>query len=168
VFAGWEASESGDTASFSIVLPEGLVQTESYTRIVFGMADANEDPDPDDEDEEEEEDESGEEREEDDQDEPREPIDLTVEVWDVSGATARLPLSDVSLLQPQIEAELYKAEFMGSGPSSEIVLQSFEFPLSAFEEANAAFDPTTLAGIRFVFDRTEAGVVILDGVALRG
>lgn len=165
VFAGWEASESGDTASYSIVLAEGLVQTESNTRIVFGMADANEDPDPDDEDEEEADREEGEEE---DQDEPREPIDLTVEVWDASGATARLPLSHVSLLQPQIEVELYKAEFMGRGPSSEIVLQSFEFSLSAFEEANAAFDPTALAGIRFVFDRTEEGVVVLDGVALRG
>lgn len=40
----------------------------------------------------------------------------------------------------------------------------YETPLAAFVAANPQFDPTKLHVIRFVFDRAEAGVVILDEI----
>jgi len=70
-------------------------------------------------------------------------------------------------LQPQIEAEILKAAFLDSNPASEVVFQSFEFPLAAFVKSNPAFKPGTLTTVRFIFDRTPAGVVILDNVGFR-
>jgi hypothetical protein len=64
---------------------------------------------------------------------------------------------------------LMKAPFMnitGSSPS-EPIFQSFEFPLAAFVEADPVFDPASLATVRFIFDRTPAGVVVLDDVGFR-
>jgi len=52
-------------------------------------------------------------------------------------------------------------------PQSEAVLQSFAFPLADFVAVNPAFDPTGLTQVRFVFDCTEAGIVILDNVGFR-
>jgi hypothetical protein len=56
------------------------------------------------------------------------PIDLTVEVVDGAGETARLPSSRFSLLQPQLKGQLGKAAFMSPVPTSEVVFQHFEFP----------------------------------------
>jgi len=95
-------------------------------------------------------------------------IDLTIEVIDRRGAAARLPLSHFAYLQPQIEDHLPKASWMAlPAQTSEVVFQSFEFPLSAFSTANPAFDPTNLASVRLVFDRTPSGVVVLDNLGFR-
>ncbi|MFG1690721.1 alpha/beta hydrolase family protein, partial [Gemmatimonadota bacterium] len=195
-FLGWDTIDAGDTASYAITLTPSMVETGPETVLVFGLADANEDPNPGKEEEEEEEDgddgggdekaneegdpeepggaegaegegEEAEVDEDEEEDKPREPIDFTIQVWDATGQVAGLPLSSVSLLQPQIEVGLRKANFMDDGPKGEIVLESFEFPLVLFREANPSFDPNTLTGFRFVFDLTEAGVIVLDGVAFR-
>jgi hypothetical protein len=134
---------------------------DASSTLVFSLADANEDPTPG----------------TDDVNEaapisksaPREPIDFTIEVTDRLGRSVRLPLSRFSYLQPQIVMTLMKAPSMNiAGPSpSEPVFQSFEFPLAAFKEANPVFDPASLTSIRFIFDRTPAGVVVLDDVGFR-
>ena len=64
---------------------------------------------------------------------------------------------------------LTKASFMNiTGPSpSEPIFQSFEFPLAAFVEADPVFDPANLTTVRFIFDRTPAGVVVLDDLGFR-
>jgi hypothetical protein len=64
---------------------------------------------------------------------------------------------------------LMKAPFMNiAGPApSEPIFQSFEFPLADFVEANPAFDPSTVTTVRFIFDRTPAGVVVLDDIGFR-
>jgi dienelactone hydrolase len=98
---------------------------------------------------------------------PREPIDLTIEVVDRAGTTARLPLSHVAALQPQLEASVPKARWLSKVPRSEVVFQVFEFPLADFAAAAPALDPGSLAEIRFVFDRSPKGVVVLDDVGIR-
>jgi dienelactone hydrolase len=161
VYLGWDADAPENLATYTIRLPDqGLVLDASST-LVFSLADANEDPtlsigktnDAVSKDE------SG----------PRQPIDLTIEVVDASGRAVRLPLSDFSYLQPQIVMTLMKAPFMNiMGPSpSEPIFQSFEFPLADFVEADPVFDPSSLATVRFIFDRTPAGVVVLDDVGFR-
>ena len=62
-----------------------------------------------------------------------------------------------------------KAPFMNlTGPHpSEPVFQSFEFPLAAFAAVDPSFNPATLTTVRFIFDRTPAGAVILDGLGIR-
>jgi len=46
------------------------------------------------------------------------------------------------------------------------VLQTYEIPLADFVAANPGFDPAWLRQIRFRFDRTPSGVVLLDDVGL--
>lgn len=97
----------------------------------------------------------------------REPIDLTIELVDRAGTRARLPLAHVALLQPQIEAAVAKAAWLTNVPRSEVVFQVFEFPLADFVAVAPGFAPTELAQIRFVFDRSAQGVVVLDDVGVR-
>jgi hypothetical protein len=158
VYLGWDAGASKSIASYTIRLPDNGLALDTSSKLVFSLADANEDPTPGIDDAASKET-SG----------PRQPIDLTVEVVDRAGLTVRLPLSSFSYLQPQIVMTLMKAPFMnvaGLSPS-EPVFQSFEFPLSAFVEADPFFDPTSLTTVRFIFDRTPAGVVILDDLGFR-
>ena len=90
------------------------------------------------------------------------PIDLTVELADRRGNAARLPLSRYAFVQPRIAAPLFKAAWLSTRPTSEVVLQTFEFPLAQFAAANPAFDLASLAEVRLVFDRTPAGLLVLD------
>jgi hypothetical protein len=46
----------------------------------------------------------------------------------------------------------------------EIVLQTYVLPFSDFVAVNPRLDPTRLTTIRFIFDRSVAGTVVLDDV----
>jgi len=142
-------------ASYTIQLSAQALALNEKSVLVFAMADANEDPTPGTKDRDREEKRA------------RNPIDLTVEVVDSAGNASRLPLSHFSLLQPQLKGQLSKAEFMSPFPTSETVLQHFEFSLADFVAANAAFDPAGLVQVRFLFDHTEAGVIVLDNIGFR-
>jgi hypothetical protein len=154
VYLGWDTEVTDATARYVIQLPQRTLMVTKESILVFAMADADEDPAPET---------KGDYKPKN----GRTLIDLTVEVMDRAGEVARLPLSHFSLLQPQLEGRLGKAGFMSPFPTSEAVLQHFEFPLADFVAANPAFDPARLAQVRFVFDRTEAGVVVLDNVGFR-
>ena len=153
VYLGWDKDTSATTASYAIQLPDGGLKLNQSSTLAFSLADANEDPTPENKDQSE----KG----------AREPIDLTIEVMDTLGEVARLPLSYVAPLQPQFEGQIAKAAFMSLLPQSEVVFQYFEFPLEAFSAANDAFDPQNLVQIRFLFDRTSQGVIVLDDVGFR-
>jgi predicted dienelactone hydrolase len=160
-YLGWNTESLENAATYTILLPDEGLALDAGSTLVFSLADANEDPTPgiDEANDVASKDESG----------SRQPIDLTVEVIDRSGRAVRLPLSNFSYLQPQIVMILTKAPFMNiTGPSpSEPIFQSFEFPLAAFVEADPIFDPANLTTVRFIFDRTPAGVVVLDDVGFR-
>lgn len=160
VYLGWNVGAS-ENATYTIRLPDEGLALDANTILVFSLADANEEPTP------------GTDHADDaaspGKSDPREPIDLTIEMVDGSGHAVPLPLSHFSYLQPQIVQTIMKAPFMniaGSSPS-EPVFQSFEFPLAAFMEANPEFDPASLTIVRFIFDRTPAGVVVLDNLGFR-
>ncbi len=91
-------------------------------------------------------------------------IELTLEVVDRAGQKARLPLSHFARLQPQLRSRLGKLDWMSVLPLSEPVYQTFEFRLADFMTDNPDFDPAALAEVRFVFDRTQAGAVVLDDI----
>ena len=155
VFLGWNAKEwTGLTAQYEIALPDSGVATSGATQLVFDLADGKVAPSPKDPDQ------KGDDAE---PEEPRQPIDLTVEVVDRDGHAARLPLSAVRAVQPQLEARLTKVGFLSEQPNSEIVFQSYAFPLRAF----VGIDPTRVRVVRFLFDRTPKRVVVLDEVAWR-
>jgi dienelactone hydrolase len=159
VFLGWNRKEwPGEPATYEIRFPD-TVTTRPTTELVFDLADAKVAPSPRDQDrkpstERDSTDASG---------RLRQPIDLTLELVDRDGKTARVPLSAVRAVQPQLEARLMKISFLNPDPNSEIVFQSYAFPLSAF----GGIDPTRVRAIRFFFDRTAKGVLVLDDVAFR-
>jgi hypothetical protein len=161
VFLGWNRKEwAGVTPQYEIRLPDS-VMTSATTQLVFDLADAKVDPSPRDPDRKP----GAAERDsaKAQAGKPPQPIDFTVEVVDGDGHSARLPLSAVRAVQPQLEARLVKLAFLNGDPSSEAVFQSYGFPLGAFK----GIDPVRVRRVRFLFDRTPKGVVVVDQMALR-
>ncbi len=182
VYTGWNMEEKDSLlAWYTVDGPDGgYLNTGSRSHLIFNMAESTESSNPNPEEEGEngntinkekknnagkeknKKDEEGEKEE--DKDEKEEPVDLTIQVKDTSDYTAQLPLSHFSFLQPQLEAKLMKADFMTDAAKSEIVFQTFFFPLKDFVEENPMLDPTCIDEIRFIFDKTGEGVVIIDNI----
>jgi len=169
-FLGWNRKEAPGRCSYLLDLPEQGLGTSGDSTLFFSLADAGSQPSSykDEQNEDNKKVENKQNKGEKDASDKKQPIDLTLEMTDHAGNTARLPLSRFSKLQPQIEGDVVKASFMAGHPLSEVVYQSFEFPLSAFVSVNPKLDPASLRSLRLVFDRSEKGVVILDGVGFRG
>jgi hypothetical protein len=148
VYLGWDNQKQPGTASFALrcsaicqlVPHNGGLAPAGRSVLTFALGDINE---------------------------SAAPVDLTVEVRDRSGNAARLPLSRYAFVQPRIAAPLFKAAWLSGRPTSEVVLQTFEFPLAQFASANPAFDPAALVEVRLIFDRTPAGLLVLDDWGFR-
>jgi len=180
VYAGWdlEATDSLPGVLCIRQLGENQIRTDSHSYLYFVMADAKEsaNPHPDEEKEgtgtensQEQADETGNneasaEVEHEDDDKKKDPIDLTIVLVDSAGQTAALPLSAYSYLSRQLEPKLMKADFMTDVAKSDLVFQVFFYPLTAFMEQNTRLDIRCIQEIRFVFDRTEEGVVVIDNI----
>ena len=97
------------------------------------------------------------------------PIDLTVEVADRAGRTARVALGDYGpvrrpldvyvLRRRDLEEERFQTHW-------ELIQQTYSIPLGDFVALNPDLDLAALAKIRFVFDRVHAGEVTIDQVGL--
>jgi dienelactone hydrolase len=97
------------------------------------------------------------------------PIDVTVEVVDAAGHTARLQISRYGV--PRKPLEIYVLRRKGYDKARfanlyELVLQTYVVPFADFVRASEGFDPTRLKSVRFVFDRVAQGTVVLDDVGL--
>jgi len=100
----------------------------------------------------------------------KKPLDMTIELEDGNGARARLPLSYFSTLHPPLKSKLSKWAMMEAviyKKDVDPLLETFEFPLKAFKEANPVFQPGKLVKIVFVFDRSTEGAIYLDDVGVR-
>ena len=100
---------------------------------------------------------------------PSQPLDLSLELRDTQGNHARLPLSSVGPIHPPLDVRIAKWKWLDKkqfSRSSERILQTFEIPLSQFTRANPAFDPCNLERIRFVFDRSLKGEIMLDDIGV--
>jgi hypothetical protein len=97
-------------------------------------------------------------------DKPAKPLDLTIELTDQKGQMIRFPLSRFSALQREMEVRIWKVDFLKGKKSSEKVFKKFAFPFSELQALNPAFSTNQLHRIRFVFDKSENGVVVLDNV----
>jgi hypothetical protein len=140
VFLGWGPS-AGVAPRYEVEWPAGALPLAADGSFTFRLADAVVGAD--------------------------EAVDLTVEVEDAAGRAARLPLSHVRRLPRQVPARLLKSSVLSRAPRSEPVFQTFDFPLADFAAANPALDPARLRRVRFVFDRTPRGRVMLDDVGFR-
>lgn len=91
-------------------------------------------------------------------------LDWTVVLVDTYGNEASLPLSHDSLLYPQIRASKRKFESLASIAKSEVVWRRFEFPVSEFLKTNPDINIESLDRVRFDFDKSDAGSIVLDEI----
>jgi hypothetical protein len=97
------------------------------------------------------------------------PVDLTVELVDAGGHAARLPLSRFGVPRRPLEIHILRRrdEEQQRYPTQyELVLQTYVMPLAEFAQAAPEFDPSRLHAIRLVFDRLQAGTVVVDDIGV--
>ena len=97
------------------------------------------------------------------------PVDLTVELVDAAGHTARLPLSRFGVPRRPLEIHLLRRrdeERQRFPTAFEIVLQTYVMPIDEFARTAPTFDPSHLRTIRLVFDRLVAGTVVVDDIGI--
>ena len=97
------------------------------------------------------------------------PIDLTVELVDTAGHAVRLPLSRFGIARRPLESKIYRRAGRDAQRFSnifELIPQTFVMPLADFAQASPEFAPRQLATIRLVFDRAEAGTIMLEHVGV--
>jgi dienelactone hydrolase len=102
-----------------------------------------------------------------DPDAPKPPVDLSVELVDAAGASARVALSVYGAIRRPLEAYILRRRDQDATRftnRNEMVLQTYTLPLADFVRANGALDLSRIASIRFVFDRAVAGTVVLDEI----
>jgi len=164
LFLGWESagpppSGQKDVPCYCFTLPDGLAKRwalDARARLVFSLADTLGMPQKS----------KGRGPEKGPETTDAE-LDLAVELVAADGPCARVQLSQFHAVQPALRVRLTKWDYMERTfykTSIEPVLQTFELPLSAFVAVNNQLDLANLKTIRFRFDRTKAGVIILDDV----
>jgi hypothetical protein len=101
-------------------------------------------------------------------------VRVTLETAD--GLSATLPLSQFGAVHPPLPARQLKGEWfrwmLGMKYEvdwlAEIVLQTYDLPLEAFQAAGPGFRPATITTIELEFDGPEGGGVYIDQVGFRG
>ncbi|MDA1104440.1 MAG: hypothetical protein O2956_12700 [Gemmatimonadetes bacterium] len=177
--AGSDTTRHGPPARYSLQLPTDLAARWSLgagTTLDFMLGPTNDVPGPrrepaaDDEPEEGDEDARprrgrGGGRDDDETEDP--PVDLTIEVEDAAGRTARVRLGDYGALRRPLETHVLRrsdreaARFQNHW---ELIQQTFSIPLGDFTALERALDLRRLTAVRFVFDRVHAGEVTIDQV----
>ena len=165
-------------ANYTILLDSGFKALKSNDLLVFSLAESSEESNPKsqgkwvkakekenekDKDEPEKETSKSKKGKKDDKPE-KHPIDFSIELEDFEGQKIRFPLSTYAALQNQLEVAIWKSDFVKGDKQSEMVFQKFIFDLDKLKQLNPDFNPSRLALIRFVFDKSPKGVVILDNL----
>lgn len=93
-------------------------------------------------------------------------IDFTLALTDSSGNQGRLALSLRRPLLPQVKPTVYKLEVLDSDPPTEVVFQRYRFVVDEWLVDEPALDLDSIAAISLMFDRTQAGAIVLDDVVI--
>jgi len=94
-------------------------------------------------------------------------IDLSIELEDAAGRTARVRLSDYGAIRRPLETYVLRRadeERERFQRHWELILQSFSIPLADFTDRNASLDLGSLRAVRFVFDLVHGGEVSIDQI----
>ena len=155
---GWDERFSKRPASYAIEMGEAASGANANTALVFSASDAGISTLPEgfhfkD---------SGSQKTND----ARGPVDWTIILTDANGSEARLALSQDALLYPQIIGRTLRIAALNSTASSEIVLRRYQYALKDFAAANPHLDLAHLRSVRFEFDRSTRGVIVLSDVGL--
>ena len=94
-------------------------------------------------------------------------VDLSIEVVDASGHRGRVALSTYGAVRRPLQAFIYRRagrDKQRFANTFEYVLQTYVIPLADFARAAPDVDLRHLATVRFLFDRTAAGNVVMDDI----
>ena len=94
-------------------------------------------------------------------------IFITLEAEDANGQKSRVQVNRYGTIRRPLPVKVLRVEGEDKkrfGTTYELVLQSFSVPLRDFAAQNASFDPRRLRRIRFVFEPTVAGTIVLDEI----
>jgi dienelactone hydrolase len=106
-------------------------------------------------------------REEDDEDEEKLPLRLSVQLVDVNGRSGKVLLNRYGPVRRPIEIRISRRDGQQYAGNTEMVLQSYSIPLADFVSGSSSdLDLSRLKEIRFLFDESKAGAVVLDEVGL--
>jgi len=98
-------------------------------------------------------------------DEVKPPLRLSVQVLDADGNTGKVLLNRYGPVRRPIEIRIQRREDQRYAGNTEMVLQSFSIPLADFRDpGSGAVDLLRLREVRFLFDESKAGTVVLDQV----
>jgi dienelactone hydrolase len=174
--AGEDTTQRGTPAVFRIVLPDSLPRSWALDRnssldLLLAATDATPGPrraakdsaNGDDERPER----GGRRRPSGAKDEEKPPIDLTVQLIDVDGDTAGVLLSRYGPIRRPLGISIMRRKDLEPsrfGTTYELVQQAYSILLGDFVRANADVRLPTIREIRFVFDQTDAGTVVVDNI----
>jgi dienelactone hydrolase len=97
------------------------------------------------------------------------PLELSVEVTDAAGNSARLPLSRYGVLRRPLDTRVYRRagrDAQRFATIFELIPQTFVLPLADFARSAPQFVPARLRTIRLVFDRSVAGTVVVTDIGV--
>jgi dienelactone hydrolase len=95
------------------------------------------------------------------------PVDLSVQVVDGNGVSASVQLSRYGAVRRPLEMGVMRRrdrEREVFARMYEMVLQGYRIPLADFTAAAPALDVASIREVRFVFDRSPSGTVIIDDI----
>jgi dienelactone hydrolase len=148
VYLGWDRSDWKDQTpallpQYSVYVPKSLSQEGKLSgqhRLSFILCNAKEEPTV---------------------------LDLSVEVGDEDGRQVRLPLRHFAPIHPPLISSISKGPYdFGARRDYELAPQTFELPLKDFVSVNPQFDPARLSVIRFVFDQSPRGEILLGRIGI--
>ena len=100
-------------------------------------------------------------------DEEKPPIDLSIELVDADGRSAKVALSTYGVVRRPLEAWILRRRDVDETrfpQHAEAVMQTYSIPLADFVKVNADLKLNSLSSVRLVFDRAEAGTVLVDDI----
>ena len=153
IVLGWMPPIENEIPSYTIYLPPDKISINQDSTLVLSLGNSSNHSEK----EEQEAKENG----------NKGPINFTIELTDSFGNKAALPLSHYAFLQPAIHLHLMKSDFLDPLETSETAFQTFEFPLKDFLIDNPNFNLPSLEKIRFLFNKSPKGLIVLDSLSIR-
>jgi hypothetical protein len=100
------------------------------------------------------------------EEEPKPPLRLSVQVLDASGNTGKVLLNRYGPVRRPIEIRIQRRKDQRFQGNTEMVLQSYSIPLGDFRGGSGGLDLSSIREIRFLFDESRAGSIVLDHIGL--
>ena len=98
-------------------------------------------------------------------------LDFTIQLTDASGHTSAIKINEIKGITKPLKTRFTKFKFLDKdmiGEDWEVQLQTYHLPMQRFTTVNPEFAAKDVASIKFIFDQTDYGVVVLDEIGVSG